>query len=121
MPTIKRRGKIKLFGARLRAAMVAAGLKSAEQVAEKIGVTPQAVRRWMRMKNPDLSAQNLLDLSEALQVRAFWLGTGRGPISRFNAISVDPYDLLKMFSALEDKEKVFALDMMELLIRYRDT
>lgn len=109
------------FGARLKASMVAAGLKTPEEVAEKMGVTPQVVRRWTRLKRPQLSAENLLDLSDALNVRAFWLGRGMGPISRFNTTSPDPYDIEKFFSSLGPKERTFALDMLELLVRYRDT
>lgn len=68
------------FGTRLRAAALAAGIATPEQLAKACGASAQTVRKWLAMGEPRLSAMYLFRLSNALDVRMRWLMTGEGAL-----------------------------------------
>lgn len=66
------------FGGRLKAAMLAAGLSTAAQLAERCGAPRSTVDRWLAMDEADLSAKRLHAVAECLHVRMRWLVSGVG-------------------------------------------
>lgn len=108
------------FGARLKAAMLAAGVTETEVLAKKVGVSPQVTRKWLRDRCPHLSAENIVSLSEILNVRVLWLARGRGPIHSFTVKEYTEPELISAFRTLGAKEKVLVRDFIGLLMRYQD-
>lgn len=108
------------FGARLKASMMAAGITDTAVLAGKVGVSPQVVRKWLRDRCPHLSAENIVSLSEILNVRILWLAKGRGPIHSFTVREYTEPELLDAFRTLGHKEKVLVRDFIGLLMRYQD-
>ena len=70
------------FGGRLRAAMLAAGMETPAQLAERCGgsFSRQTAAKWLKMKGLDLKAAHLLTLAKCLGVRMRWLADGTGPL-----------------------------------------
>jgi transcriptional regulator with XRE-family HTH domain len=108
------------FGLRLKAAMLAAGVVDTDSLAKRVGVSPQVVRKWLRDKEPSLSAENIVSLSEVLNVRVLWLARGRGPIHSFTVKEYTEPELLSAFRTLGKKERVLVRDFIGLLMRYQD-
>ena len=116
----KGRGKHRMpFATRLKAAMLAAGLDT-KSVAKKLEVTPQVVRRWLRQKEPQMSAKNLVRLGVVLNVRAHWLATGEGPASRFNSSSYTEAEMIEAFHALSPAERRLLRDIVGIILKHRD-
>lgn len=107
------------FGARLKAAMLAAGITDNASIAERIGVSPQIVRKWLRDKSPNLSAGNIVSLSEVLNVRVMWLANARGPIHAFTAQGYTDAEMIDAFRTLTDADKRLVRDFIGLLMRYQ--
>jgi len=108
------------FGARLRGSMLAAGVTETESLAKRVGVSAQVVRKWLRSENPALSAENIVSLSEVLNVRVLWLANGRGPIHSFTVKEYTEPELISAFRTLGAKEKILVRDFIGLLMRYQD-
>lgn len=108
------------FGLRLKAAMLAAGVVDTDSLAKRVGVSPQVVRKWLRDKEPSLSAENIVSLSEVLNVRVLWLARGRGTIHSFTVKEYTEPELLSAFRTLGKKERVLVRDFIGLLMRYQD-
>lgn len=108
------------FGLRLKAAMLAAGVTETETLAKRVGVSPQVIRKWLRSKNAALSAENIVSLSEVLNIRVLWLARGRGPIHSFTVKEYTEPELISAFRTLGAKEKVLVRDFIGLLMRYQD-
>jgi len=112
------REKMTKFGVRLRAAMLAAGITETEVLAKRVGVSPQVVRKWLRDEKPSLSAENIVSLSEQLNVRVMWLARGTGPLHSFTVAAYTEPELLSAFRTLGKKERVLVRDFIGLLMRY---
>ena len=108
------------FGNRLRAAMMAAGISETEVLARRVGVSPQVIRKWLRDVKPHLSAENIVSLSEILNVRVLWLANGRGPIHSFTVREYSEPELIGAFRTLSKKERILVRDFIGLLMRYQD-
>ena len=108
------------FGERLKAAMLASGVTETEVLAKRVGVSPQVVRKWLRSENPNLSAENIVSLSEALNIRVLWLARGRGPIHSFTVKTYTEPELVSAFRTLGAKEQILLRDFIGLLMRYQD-
>ena len=108
------------FGSRLKASMLASGISETEVLAKKVGVSAQVVRKWLRSEKPALSAENIVSLSEVLNVRVLWLANGRGPIHSFTVREYTEPELISAFRALGQKEKILVRDFIGLLMRYQD-
>jgi transcriptional regulator with XRE-family HTH domain len=107
------------FGERLKGAMLAAGLTDTAVLAEKINVSPQIIRKWLRSRTPNLSAGNIVSLSEALNVRVLWLANARGPIHAFTAQGYSDAEMVNAFRTLTDVDKRLVRDFIGLLMRYQ--
>ena len=105
------------FGKRLRVSMITAGV-SLDSLAKQLGVSPQIVRKWIRDTEPHLSAKHLLDAAKLLHVRGHWLGTGEGPATRFHASEYSEEEMLKMFRALGERERVLLRDLAGIIFKY---
>lgn len=77
------------FGERIRALMIANGY-SVQDLADRCNVSPQLVRRWVKLKKPSVSAENLLNLSTALHARMLWLVAARGPLDTIGIVDCTP-------------------------------
>jgi hypothetical protein len=99
--------------------MLAAGL-DAISVAKKLPATPQAVRRWMKDKEPHMSAVHLIEVCRLLNVRAHWLATGEGSPSRFNATEYTEAEMLESFRALGPEERRLMRDIVGVILKYRE-
>lgn len=119
LPLTIRRLRLPSFGKRLKAAMMAAGIFDNAELAGKMNVPVQTIRRWLRMTDPDLSAKSLLRLAVILNVRAHWLGTGEGPLHRFHASTYTKEELTAAFDGLGERERVLLRDVMGTILRYR--
>lgn len=108
------------FGNRLRAAMLAAGITETDTLARRVGVSPQVIRKWLRDRCPHLSAENIVSLSEVLNVRVLWLAKGRGPIHSFTVREYTEPEMISAFRTLGPKEKILVRDFIGLLMRYQD-
>jgi transcriptional regulator with XRE-family HTH domain len=108
------------FGVRLRAAMLAAGITETEVLAKRVGVSPQVVRKWLRDEKPALSAENIVSLSEQLNVRVMWLARGTGQIHVLTVKEYSEPELLGAFRTLGKREKVLIRDIIGLLMRYQE-
>lgn len=106
------------FGSRVCAAMLAAGL-TVEAVAKKLKVTPQVVRRWRRDTEMHLSGAHLVELARLLNVRTHWLGTGEGPLERFNASQYTEPEMISAFRGLGPEEKRLLRDIVGVIMKYR--
>jgi len=107
------------FGLRLKAAMFAAGIPAADMLASRVGVSPQVIRKWLRDTTPRLNAENIVSLSQTLNVRVLWLANGRGPIHSFTAGEYTEPELLGAFRTLGKKEQVLLRDFIGLLMRHQ--
>ena len=114
------REKMIKFGTRLRAAMLAAGITETEVLAKRVGVSPQVVRKWLRDEKPSLSAENIVSLSELLNVRVIWLARGTGQLHAFTVKEYSEPELISAFRALGKKERIFVRDIIGLLMRYQE-
>ena len=114
------RVKMPTFGARLRAAMLAAGISENHELARRLKVTPQVVRKWLREEKPSLSAENIVSLSEVLNVRVIWLARGTGQVHNFTVREYSEPELVDAFRTLGAKEKIMLRDFIGLLMRYQD-
>lgn len=114
-----RREKRMPFAGRIKASMLAAGLDT-QSVAEKVGVTPQVVRRWLKDKSPHMSAAHLIKLAVVLNVRAHWLAEGEGPVSRTNSAQYSREDMLAAFDALTPEERRMLRDIVGVILRNRE-
>jgi transcriptional regulator with XRE-family HTH domain len=114
------RVKMPTFGARLRAAMLAAGISENHELARRLKVTPQVVRKWLREEKPSLSAENIVSLSEVLNVRVIWLARGTGQVHNFTVSKYSEAELIDAFRTLGTKEKIMLRDFIGLLMRYQD-
>jgi transcriptional regulator with XRE-family HTH domain len=108
------------FGLRLKAAMLAAGVVDTDSLAKRVGVSPQVVRKWLRDKEPSLTAENIVSLSETLNVRVMWLARGTGQLHNFTVKEYTEPELLSAFRTLGKKERVLVRDFIGLLMRYQD-
>lgn len=99
--------------------MLAAGLDT-KSVAAKLPATPQVVGRWLKDKEPHMSAKNLVRLAVLLNVRAHWLATGEGPAQRFNASEYTESDLLETLRALAPQDRRLMRDLMGVILKYRE-
>lgn len=106
------------FGGRLRGAMMAAGVTTTEVLARRLKVSPQVVRKWLRDTKPRLSAENIVSLSEHLNVRVMWLTRGSGPIHAFSAAEYTETELLKAFVVLDLKDRRLVRDFVGMLMRH---
>jgi transcriptional regulator with XRE-family HTH domain len=100
--------------------MLAAGITETEVLAKRCGVSPQVVRKWLRDEKPSLSAENIVSLSEQLNVRVMWLARGTGPLHSFTVSAYTEPELLSAFRTLGKKERVLVRDFIGLLMRYQD-
>ena len=97
-------------GGRIRAARVAKGL-TMDQLASQIGVSKGAISQWESGKIAQLSADNLLKLSDALEVAARWiweckLPTGEPiPMGKPKYLQIEEADLIETFQLLEPQFK----------------
>lgn len=107
------------FAGRLKAAMLAAALDT-KSVADKLEVTPQVVRRWLRDKEPHMSAKHLVSLAAVLNVRAHWLATGEGPASRFNSSAYTEAEMVEAFRALSPSERKLLRDVVGIILKHRE-
>lgn len=99
--------------------MLAAGM-SVEAVAKKLEVTPQVVRRWRRDKEMHLSGAHLVELARVLNVRTHWLGTGEGPVERFNASQYSEAEMLIAFRGLGPEERRLLRDIVGVIMKFRE-
>ena len=93
-------------GGRIHAARVAKGL-TMDQLAGLIGVSKGAVSQWESGKIKDLSADNLLKLSDALEVAARWIWEWKLPngemipMGKPKYLQIDEADLIETFQLLD--------------------
>jgi transcriptional regulator with XRE-family HTH domain len=109
--TVARKGRepdMNTVGGRIHAARVSKGL-TMEQLADLVGVSKGAVSQWESGKIEKLSADNLLRLSDALEVAARWIWeytTPAGdpiPMGKPKYLQIDEADLVETFQLLEPK------------------
>lgn len=100
--------------------MLAAGITETDTLARRVGVSPQVIRKWLRDRCPHLSAENIVSLSEILNVRVLWLAKGRGPIHSFTVREYTEPEMISAFRTLGPKEKILVRDFIGLLMRYQD-
>lgn len=112
------------FGSRLSAAMFAAGFTTNKLLIKKVsGITEKEVRDWRKNKQIPgaMLAKTLIDLSVSLNVRAFWLAEGQGPIHRFTAAEYSEKELVSAFCTLPKRHKAMVRDMIGLIMRSNES
>ena len=100
--------------------MLAAGVTNTEILARRLKVSPQVIRKWLRDTKPRLSAENIVSLSEHLNVRVMWLCKGNGPIHAFSAAEYTDTELLKAFVVLGVKDRRLVRDFVGMLMRHAE-
>lgn len=66
------------MGRRIHAGMATSGYSNVAQLARKVGVSRQTVRRWLYDPNVTPTAVDSFALSDALHLSARWIVTGLG-------------------------------------------
>lgn len=105
------------FGERLKDSMRICGMATAAELAEKAPVSEQIIRKWLKSTEPRLSAMHLIEISMLLNVRATWLATGKGPVSRFHTREYTEEDMLKAYRALGPKGRIMFRDLAGVVIK----
>lgn len=62
--------------------MLAAGIETAAQLAERVGLPRQTVAAWLARKRPTVDAERLDKVARTLDVRLGWLVSGEGLLAR---------------------------------------
>lgn len=94
------------FGERLRAAMLAKGLRAPEDLARIAGISVPMARRWLRMRAASMSAVKLAPTAESLGVRMLWLASGRGVVQATPTTADEELAALAVAAALHDCGKL---------------
>lgn len=98
--------------------MLAAGIQTPRMLAKRVGITEQMARRWLKQSKFTGSAQRLMVLGEALNVRAHWLFSGVGPPHRLFANAYTEDELLRVFRMLPTTEQRKVIDMVTVMTAY---
>jgi len=106
------------FGERLKQAMSTGGYSTPEALSSKMGVSPQIIRRWLKSKEPNLSAENLVSAARVLSVRAHWLATGEGPTIRYHSSRYSEAEMLAAFRNMSEREKVLLRDLAGIILKF---
>jgi transcriptional regulator with XRE-family HTH domain len=102
-------------GGRIQTARVAAGLTQ-DQLAQRIGVTKSAISQWESGRISALNAENLVKLSDALEVSARWIWLWKEkdgthiPMGRPVHLEPDQSDLIETFKLLPVESRDVLLD-----------
>lgn len=72
-------------GSRLRMAMQAHGLSKLSAMAAAVGVSDSAISRWCH--DGPMTLENVVALSEVLEVSIDWLLLGRGPMQQHDIVA----------------------------------
>lgn len=68
------------FSKRIRAAMLAAGIETAEQLAKRCEVERSVAEGWLRLEDATLPGVELVRVARRLRVRVQWLTEGAVPM-----------------------------------------
>lgn len=99
--------------------MLAAGMTTAKRLATRMGnVTEQIVRSWLKQRNFKGSAANLINMANALNVRAHWLYTGIGPPHRFHSEEYSERELLRLYRQLPARDQRMVMDLITIVGSY---
>jgi transcriptional regulator with XRE-family HTH domain len=116
------------FAERLQAALDRAGMTS-KALAEAIGLSWQAIRKYKAGGSTEMYATNLFKSARVLQVNALWLATGEGPMvggsgmAAFDQmISAPALEVALTLDAIADPEarRIAYLEIQQVLVRHSD-
>lgn len=92
---------------RIKLAREKAGLTQ-KDLADRVGVKPQAVSQWESGKTKSLRGPSLARAAEAMGVSPIWLADGEGPMQNYavrdEAYTVPP-ELTRAWAALDKKNR----------------
>ena len=74
-------------------------------VAERCGVTPQAVYQWMNGDTKQLSGENLVELAEITGFDARWLAREAGPKKRIYPKTTQQAHVLELMQKLPEAQE----------------
>ena len=109
---------IKGFGPRLVEAMEGAGVSQAD-LARFFEVTPQAIYAWTKYRrNPRLSIDRWVSLSQKLNVNLEWLALGLGPKERAD-MNPAVFEMLRRFQQLDPAQQQVIMTTIAALLSHR--
>ena len=97
------------MGGRIRAGMAAAGIKNDSDLARRIEVSRQTVRRWMLEPGAHVDAATLFRLVDTLRMSGRWLLHGEGsPVVRM-PLTPDAQRLVEIHDGLDEEARSILL------------
>lgn len=88
------------MGRRIRIGMASAGIVSESDLARRVGVSRQTVRRWLYDPLVRVEAVTLFRLSDALHLSARWIVTGQGCPTPRMSLTPSAQQLIEIYDAL---------------------
>lgn len=98
-----------LMGQRIAAGMAANGIRSESELARRIGVSHQTVRRWLYNPLARIDAVTLFRLSDAVGMSARWIISGQGAPTVRTPITPNEGRLLSQYRLLPHREQSILL------------
>ena len=83
------------------------------EIAERVGVTVQAVYAWRSGRVKDLRNDNLFALADATGFEARWIGTGEGQERTLAAMNHRINDLINNYTQCDERGKATVLTVAE--------
>jgi len=94
------KSKLSPMGRRIFVGMVATGIATEAEFARRIGISPQAVQRWLYMRLRRVDAETLLRVSDCIHLSARWLLNGQGSPAPRRAVTPTQSHLLQQYERL---------------------
>lgn len=97
------------LGRRIRVGMAASGITSLSELARRVGVSHQTVRRWLYDPAASVDAAHSFRLCDAVRLSARWIVTGDGQPTPRISISPGEARLLHRYRRLPDQQRSILL------------
>jgi len=101
------------FKGRLRTAMLMHGMRTAEDLAGFAGVSVQTARSWLRSDRCNMRACRMIELSEKLGVRGYWLAAGLGVPTPVRSQEPDVAQLVDLYTNMTREQRKKLLSCAE--------
>jgi len=88
------------MGRRIFVGMVAAGIATEAEFARRVGISPQAVQRWLYGRLNRIDARALFRISDVIQLSGRWLVTGKGSPAMRRPVTPTQADILAQYERL---------------------
>jgi transcriptional regulator with XRE-family HTH domain len=94
------KSKLSPMGRRIFVGMVATGIATEAEFARRVGISPQAVQRWLYARLKRVDAETLLRISDCVHLSARWLLSGKGSPAPRRAVTPTQAHLLRQYERL---------------------